>query len=468
MKIKKLNNILVFLLAIIMVLSVVACGGKSDSDDGNAKEAKEEDKTSEDSGKKSDSGETVQITFWHAMGGSIGKALEEIVADYNQSQDKVEVVAQYQGTYDDTLTKLRSSAAGSDVNADLVQVFEMGTQFLIDSGLIVPMQDMIDKSKFDTSVLEENLLAYYTLNGKLYSMPFNSSTPLMYYNKTAFDDAGITDIPTNIEEIKEIADKITGAKSSDSTTVQYPMSVDIYGWYMEQWLNKTGKDTFDHGNGREDHATKAAFDENGSMLKVVSMWKDVADSGVMPNNGREGGNAEFVAGTSAITLASTANLNQILTEVGGRFEVGTAYFPGIDAEDKAGVSIGGASLWMIDSGDDTRKDATWDFVQYLVSADVQAKWNVATGYFPVNTGAHDTDVFKENIEKNPQFKTAIDQLHDATADDQGAISGVNQEARTYYEAELEKALNGEKTPEEAVAAMAEQVNAALDSYNAAK
>lgn len=271
-----------------------------------------------------------------------------------------------------------------------------------------------------------------------------------------------------MDEIAALKDKLVGAKSSDSTEVQYVMSTDIYGWYIDQWTNKIGADLFDNGNGRDGHTTKAVFDENGSMLKVLKMWKKMADEGVMPNVGRDGGRPEFIAGTSAMTLASTASLSQILTEVGGRFEVGTAYFPAVDAEDKAGVSIGGASLWMIDSGDQARQEATWDFIQFLVSAQSQAEWNVATGYFPVNTGAHELDEFKANIEANPQFKTAIDQLHDATPADQGAISGVNQEARTYYEADLEKVLNGELTPEEASKSMAVQVNAALDSYNAGR
>ncbi|MCZ0717368.1 ABC transporter substrate-binding protein [Aerococcus kribbianus] len=407
-------------------------------------------------------GDKVEITFWHSMGGSTGEALDKIVQDYNESQDEVVVNAQYQREYDDALTKLRSSASGSNVGADIVQVFEQGTTFMKDSGLAVPVQEYIDETDFDTSVLEPNLLAYYTVDDTLYSMPFNSSTPIMYYNKDMFAEAGIDEAPTSLEEIKEIAPKLEDAGADMA------MSLGVYGWYIEQFITKQEELMYDNNNGRDGQANSVVFDDNGSMEKTLGAWKDLQDEGVAPMVGREGGQPEFVSGSSAITVGSTANLRQILDEVDGRFEVGTAYFPGVTSDDQGGVSIGGASLWMIDSEDDARKDATWDFIQYLVSPDVQAQWNRDTGYFPVNTGAHDTDVFKQNIEEFPQFETAINQLHDSNPEDQGALTGVNQEARKIYEAELEKLLNDEQSVDEAVKNSVEQVNAALSNYQPAK
>ena len=406
--------------------------------------------------------EPIKLTFWHGMGGSTGEALQKLVDQFNDSQDEIVVEAQYQGSYDETLTKLRSSASGSEVGADVVQVFEQGLQFMTDSGLTTPIQDYVDADNFDLSEFEPNLLAYYTINDSLQSMPFNSSTPIMYYNKDIFDKAGITEVPTNMREIFEIAPTLVekgGATMAMSTT--------IYGWYIEQWMNKGAFDIFDNGNGRDQAASKVAFDENGGMAKILQMWKDGVDSGAMPNVGREGGSPEFVAGQSAITIGSTASLRQILTEVDNRFEVGTAYYPGVDEEDQDGVSIGGASLYIIDSGDQARQDAAWKFIQFLVSAPSQAQWNADTGYFPVTTAAHEEETFKKNLEEFPQFQTAIDQLHDATPESQGAVSAVNQEARQIFEAELENLLNGNKDVQTAVADMASQVNKALEDYNAA-
>ena len=404
--------------------------------------------------------EKTEIIFWHGMGGSTGEALQKSVDDFNASQDEVVVNAQYQGSYDETLTKLRSSASGSEVGADLVQVFEVGTTFMIDSGLTVPIQDYVDASDFDLNQLEPNLLAYFTIDGKLHSMPFNNSTPLMYYNVDIFKKAGV-EPPKTLEEMIEITPKLQEAGAAMGATIS------IYGWWIDQWFNKMEKDLFDNGNGRDGGPTSVAFIENGGMEKILSMWKKGLDAGALPNVGRTGGQPEFVAGQSAMTFGSTASLRQILTEVDGRFEVGTAYYPGIDAEDKGGVSIGGASLWMIESGDDAKKEATWKFIQYLVSAPAQAQWNVDTGYFPVNLAAHDEQLFKDNLAEYPQFQTAIDQLHDSKPEDQGALAGVAQESRQIFENEVEKVLNGEIEPAAAAQNMADQINKAIENYNAA-
>lgn len=433
-------------------LFLTACGGSNNANSGGSNNS---------SGGADSTGKT-EIVFWHGMGGSTGEALDKLVDLYNESQDEVHVESSYQGAYDETLTKLRSSASGAGIGADLVQIFDLGTTFMSESGLIVPIQEFVDAEDYDLSVLEENVLAYYTLDGSLNSMPFNSSTPLLYYNKDYFDAAGIDEVPSNLEEIIALQDDL-----SSESDAEFAMSIDIYGWYVEQWFSKQGEHIFDGGNGREAAPTQVVFDENGGMAKTLEMWKQGIDEGAIANPGREGSQAQFVSGQAAMTLASTANLRQMLDEVGGRFEVGTAYYPGIDASDAGGVSIGGASVWMIDSGDDARKDATWDFVKFLMTPEIQAQWNADTGYFPVNTEAQDTDTFKANIEEFPQFQTALDQLHDSSPQYQGALSGVNQEARQIYEAEIEKYFGGASSLEEAVEAMASQVNSALEVYNEA-
>lgn len=331
------------------------------------------------------------ISFWHSMGGVNGQAIDTLVQKFNDENEYgITVEAEYQGSYDDALNKLKSAQIGN-MGADLVQVYEIGTRFMIESGWIVPMQSMVNADEYDTSVLEPNLAAYYTINNMLYSMPFNSSTPLMYYNKDMFDAAA----------------------------------------------------------------------------NILTEWKNLYDLGYAPNVGKGGdaGLADFSAGKSAITLGSTASLKQILQDVDGKFEVGTAYFPKVKSTDEGGVSIGGASLWALDNNDPKKLRATWEFVKFLISPESQAFWNAETGYFPVNVDAHDEDVFKENIAKYPQFETAIDQLHDSAPQYAGALLSVFSEARAIVESEIESMLNGNETVDEAVDSMASQINSAIEEYN---
>ena len=401
------------------------------------------------------------ISFWHSMGGVNGQAIDTLVQKFNDENEYgITVEAEYQGSYDDALNKLKSAQIGN-MGADLVQVYEIGTRFMIESGWIVPMQSMVNADEYDTSVLEPNLAAYYTINDMLYSMPFKSSTPLMYYNKDMFDAAGITEIPDSLEAIAQIGDKLLDSGA------QEVMSLGIYGWFFEQFIGKQGLEYANNGNGRTEAATAVAFDENGAAANILNEWKNLYDLGYAPNVGKGGdaGLADFSAGKSAITLGSTASLKQILQDVDGKFEVGTAYFPKVKSTDEGGVSIGGASLWALDNNDPKKLRATWEFVKFLISPESQAFWNAETGYFPVNVDAHDEDVFKENIEKYPQFETAIDQLHDSAPQYAGALLSVFSEARAIVESEIESMLNGNETVDEAVDSMASQINDAIEEYN---
>lgn len=401
------------------------------------------------------------ISFWHSMGGVNGQAIDTLVQKFNDENEYgITVEAEYQGSYDDALNKLKSAQIGN-MGADLVQVYEIGTRFMIESGWIVPMQSMVNADEYDTSVLEPNLAAYYTIDDMLYSMPFNSSTPLMYYNKDMFDAAGITEIPDSLEAIAQIGDKLLDSGA------QEVMSLGIYGWFFEQFIGKQGLEYANNGNGRTEAATAVAFDENGAAANILNEWKNLYDLGYAPNVGKGGdaGLADFSAGKSAITLGSTASLKQILQDVDGKFEVGTAYFPKVKSTDEGGVSIGGASLWALDNSDPKKLRATWEFVKFLIAPESQAFWNAETGYFPVNVDAHDEDVFKENIEKYPQFETAIDQLHDSAPQYAGALLSVFSEARAIVESEIESMLNGNETVDEAVDSMASQINDAIEEYN---
>ena len=186
------------------------------------------------------------------------------------------------------LADLGSPMHGADDDNDSLfsDFFAAGIRELfrdLRTGLVVPMQDLIDAAGYDLSQIEPNIAAYYTTDSGLYSMPFNSSTPLLYYNKDMFEAAGITEIPTSLDEIAEVGDALL----SDGGA-QEVLAMSVYGWWFEQFLSKQGAAMVDNDNGRTAPATKVVFDENGAALNILEDWMDLNEGGWAPNVGRSG------------------------------------------------------------------------------------------------------------------------------------------------------------------------------------
>lgn len=415
------------------------------------------------------------VVFWYSLSGANANAILEIVDRYNASQDKVFVQAEYEGEYDDAINKLKAAAIG-ELPCDIVHSYEIGTRFILDSGKITPVQQFIDADGWDTSVIEPNLLAYYTVDGKINSMPFNCSTPLLYYNKTAFEEAGITEVPTTVDGILDIAARLSVDKNGkhgdeegfDKDNIErYGFVFSNYGWFFEQWTGKMGREYVNNGNGRESYATQVMFGENGAALDIFKMWEKIAAcpyTTYIDRGGTSNARAAFCSGSTAIFLASTANLAGVLSNVGDSFEVGTAFFPYVNAEDKGGVSTGGGTLWIV-THEQERMEAAYDFIKYCVNPENQAYWSSITGYFPININAKDTDTFKDNLAKYPQFQVALDQLHASGPEYVGSLLSVFPEVRQYVEETTEKVYNGVYTAEQGVEELVNLANETIEEYN---
>ncbi|KUK80150.1 MAG: Extracellular solute-binding protein family 1, partial [Petrotoga mobilis] len=173
----------------------------------------------------------VTIEFWHAMSGDRIALIEEMVNDFEEAYPDIKVNVQYSGSYPETLNKLVASVQ-SGYAPHIVQIYEIGTRLMIDSGVIVPVKDLLDQDKsYDVGVLLEPILNYYKVDGKLYSMPFNSSTALLYYNKTLFEEAGLDPNrpPQTYEELLEYS-RILTKKDSSGTTVQHGLTWPTHSW----------------------------------------------------------------------------------------------------------------------------------------------------------------------------------------------------------------------------------------------
>jgi len=414
-----------------------------------------------------------QIAFWHSMGGDIGgKAIPQLATDFNLSQQKCYVTPTYQGSYDDSLNKLKAGLQSKDIPA-VVQVFDIGTRLMIDLGVATPVQDFIDAEGYDISDLETNVLAYYTVEDKLWSMPFNTSNPMLYYNKDMFRAAGLDPEkpPRTWDEFAEAARKLTQRDADGKVTIP-GATFAIYGWFFEQFNAVSAGYYADNENGRAAPATAAAFNSPEGVA-ILEWWKGLYDEGVMGNLGRKTVDVRnaFMAQQTGMIIESTATLRGMIDTAEGKFEIGTAFLPrpNEEAYEKSGTIIGGASVWILKDRPAEEQACAWEFIKFLAAPPQQAYWHTMSGYYPIRKAAYDESLDQEWRAKYPQFQTAIDQLHIAPNNryTQGGLIGVFPAARQTIEGAIEEVLAGKATPQEALDNAAASVTAAIEEYNIA-
>ncbi|WP_040287484.1 ABC transporter substrate-binding protein [Sporosarcina koreensis] len=433
----------------LLVLLLAACNSEKEASPKTTGEADEP------------AGKT-EVVFWHAMSGKLEEVIDQLVADFNDQQDDIEVKAVFQGSYEESITKF-NTVAGTEDAPTIMQVFEVGTKYMMDSGKIQPVQKFIDAENYDTGKWEKNITDYYNVDGVQYSMPFNSSTPVLIYNKDAFKDAGLDPEapPATYEELKKAADALTSKE-------QYGFSILNYGWFIEELIAAQGGLFVNEENGRAGDATEAVFNgkEGQEVFGLISsMYKD----GTFYNSGQNWDDirAAFQSGKIAMYLDSSAGVRDVVEQ--SSFDVGTGYLPVPEASDWEGVVIGGASLWMANEIEESEQQAAWEFMKYLASPEVQATWHVNTGYFAINTDAYEQDIVKTEWEKYPQLKVTVDQLSDTKTSvaTQGALISVFPETRQKVVSAMESLYQG-TDPKEALDQAAKATDDALDMANRKK
>ena len=406
----------------------------------------------------SDSGK-LQIQFWHSMSGNTQEALDAVVAGFNESQDQYEVVATNQGTYDESTGKFFNMAGGSD-SAHIIQIGEQNLQSMIDSGMIASVSDLIETYSFDDSDLLEQEVNFYTVDGDMWAMPFNCSTPVVYYNKTVFDAAGVTEFPTTFEGITEAAQKV--AESNDSIT---PVGMYAYGYALDQMVINMGGYVINNENGRADRATEVSYQDQ--ITQIYNWIKDLQDQELLLNYGSDGTNtiSGFTQQQVGMFIASSASCRNVI-DSSTDFEVGVANLPVPEGTEPEGVYGGGGALCVATGLDEDVEAGVMEFLTYATSPEVQATWAVSTGYFPICNGAYETETLTSTYEELPQLQVAADQLLNSNVNSitAGPLLSQLPQLRTDLPTALEAVFNGSDV-ESAVAQAVESTNSAIASAN---
>ena len=419
----------------------------------------------------------VEITFWHGMSGPLGEELTRLTDAYNASQDVV-TVSLVQGSYEETADNYYQASA--DNRPDIVQLPEYQVQAMVDTASAIPVGKCLEASGFDTSAFLPTALQAYSTSGVQWAMPFNISNPVLFYNKRVFEAAGLDPNvpPASLDDLRSMSQAIV-----DSGAATYGLSLESGfdsggGWYVEQWFAKAQEFYVDGDNGRTNRATKVLYN-NQTGIDLLTFLQDMINDGLavdVGDNSQTGYDNLLKmadqAEPSAMTINTSASLGPVLAVLGsGQFpninadDVGVGPMPGPDGA--PGALIGGAALWMVDSGDDVRTAATWDFLTYLVGAQVQSEWAVATGYVPNRTDALDLEPYKGTVAADPRFAVAYQQLLD-TPDgptSAGPVVGPLRQIRSVLATAVAAVFNGDDVTA-ALDAAAEQANGLIADYNA--
>jgi len=459
------NNVTFLYPLTLSVLLLGACNGNSNDIDGASQTSanngiEEENIETNAENNEVDTEEVeesvTEIEFWHAMGGNLGDTLDQLVSDYNESQDDYLVTPEYQGSYEELLTQFRT-VGGTETAPGLVQMFEVGTKYMIESEYITPVQEFIERDGYDIEQLEENILSYYTVDGDLYSMPFNSSTPALYFNKDMFEEVGLDpeNPPRTFSEIQEAAKLLT----KDDT---YGFSMLGHGWFFEQMISTQGADYVNGDNGRSEEATEVTFGGEEGM-RVYEWLNDMNENETFNYYGRDWDDlrAAFQTENVAMYMDSSAGTKDAVNNA--NFDVGVSFIPHADEVDPQGVVIGGASVWMGNGISDEEQQAAWDFMKWFNQPEVQAEWHVNTGYFATNPAAYEEDIVSEEHAQFPQLTVPIEQLQETVPSSatQGALITVFPESREQVVTSLEGLYQG-TTPEDALNQAVEGSNRAIE------
>jgi sn-glycerol 3-phosphate transport system substrate-binding protein len=383
--------------------------------------------------------EPVQITFWHGLGTEAEKTLVELTEQYHASQDVVRVALENQGGYKQTIDKYVQSGQGS--RPQLVLMPEYMVQQIADTASTIPIGACIEASGYDTSAFLPGVIDSYETSGVQWSMPFNVSDPVLYYNKPMFEAAGLdsNDPPVSLEELRVAAQAlVTSGQAAFGIAVD--SGVDSGGsWFVEHWLAKAGALYADNGNGRLAPATRVLYAEPTGVELLTEVQSLIADGLAVSVGDNPNGQEALLkladpAAPAAMTLASSGALGAVLAVLDGGLipgltsaDVGIGPMPGPGGNPLA--LVGGGSIYIVADKGDAAAAAAWDYIQFLVDAQTQSTWAARTGYVPVREDATRLEPLRSLYISDPRFQVAYDQLRAAPPNDPSALFAVLGPAR---------------------------------------
>ena len=410
-----------------------------------------------------------QVDFWHAFTGRLGDLVAEQVETFNGSQSDYVINATHKGNYSETLNAgIAAFRAGEQPH--ILMVFEVGTATMMSAkGAIKPVFEVMADAgaDFDQSKYIGSVKGYYTSpDGNMLSLPFNSSTPVLWVNRDKLAEAGVdpdTDLST-WENVGGVLDQLKEAG------VDCPMTTAWQSWiHLENYsaYHNTPFATKDNGFAGTD--TELAFNSPAQVAHISAMGQWAQDGKFIYAGRRNEGGANFRAGECALFTESSAGYAGIKAEAEFAFEVRPLpYWEAVAAEPQNTI-IGGASLWVMEGHEADEYKGVAAFLNFLSSPEIQAKWHQDTGYLPITSEAGDKTREMGFYDENPGTDIAVIQMtaKEPTANSKGLRLGSFDQIRGIIDEELEAVWSGDKEAQAALDSAVERGNALLRRFEQA-
>ncbi len=408
-----------------------------------------------------------EIHWWHAMTGANNDVIVKLAEDFNKSQNQYKVVVSYKGSYPDTMNAgIAAFRAGNAPH--IMQVFEVGTATMMAAkGAIKPVHVLMKESgeKFDVSAYLPTVTGYYsTTKGEMLSMPFNSSTAIMWYNKDGFKKAGLDPEkpPKTWPEVFDHAKKLraNGFPNCGVSTawVTWLLIEQFSAWHnVPMGTKANGMDGFD---------TVLTF--NGPLhLRLLTDLVNLQKDKTFDYSGRtNNGEGRFTSGECPIFLTSSAFYGNV--KANAKFDFGMAplpYYPDVQGAPQNSI-IGGGSLWVMGGKKAEDYKGVARFFTFLSDTDRQIWLHQVSGYLPITKAAYDKAKASGFYAQNPGREVPLIQMAGKAPTDnsRGLRFGNMVQMRDMWAEEIESALAGKKSPKEALDSAVSRGNVALRQF----
>lgn len=352
----------------------------------------------------------VDLTMYYpvAVGGPVTKIIDDMVDRFHKENPDIKVSAVYAGNYTDTMTKAMTAMKGGQP-PQLSVLLSTDVFTLIDEKAIVPIDDLVT----DKAWLKEFYPAFMAngqIGGKTWSIPFQRSTIVLYWNKDAFKDAGLDPekAPASWDEMVEMSKKLIKKDGANVTRWGIEIPTTGYAYWMLQAL------AIENGQKLMNEAGNEVYLTAPKTVAALDYWVDLSRKhGVMPTGTIDWATlrTDFLEGKTAMMWHTTGNLTAV--KDGAKFNFGVAMLP---AKERRGSPTGGGSFYVFKSATPEQQKAAVKFIQWMTAPDRAAEWSMKTGYVAVTPAAYKTKALEDYAKGFPAAAVARDQLDHAVAE----------------------------------------------------